>query len=88
MKSLDDPPPGKDERPPERSRLEEAYRIIEDEDGVAIYFDNELIEASSDQEAIGKARDWAASHKLGVVAMLTVKQGFLGVHSRKIYLGA
>jgi hypothetical protein len=58
------------------------------EDGVAVYFDNELIEASSDQEAIGKARDWAASHRLGVVAMLTVKQGFRGVHSRKIYLGA
>jgi len=59
------------------------------EDGVAVfYFDNELIEASSDQEAIGKAREWAASHRFGVVAMLTVKQGFRGVHSRKIYLGA
>jgi hypothetical protein len=33
------------------------------EDGVAIYFDNELIEASSDQEAIGKAGDWAASYR-------------------------
>jgi hypothetical protein len=30
MKSLDDPPPRKDEQPPEPSHLEEAYRIIED----------------------------------------------------------
>ena len=58
------------------------------EDGVAVYFGNELIEASSDQEAIGKARDWAAGHRLAVVAVLTVKQGFRGVHSRKIYLSA
>jgi hypothetical protein len=28
------------------------------------------------------------SHRLGAVAMLIVKQGFRGVHSRKIYLGA
>ena len=62
--------------------------LSDTEGDVALYFDNELIEASSDQEAIGKAGDWAASHRLGVVAMLTVKQGFRGVHSRKIYLGA
>jgi len=39
------------------------------EDGVAFYFDNELID------------------RLGVVAMLAVKQGFRGVHSWKVYLG-
>jgi hypothetical protein len=51
-------------------------------------FDNEVIEASNDQEAIGKAGEWAASHRLGVVAMLIVKQGLRSIHSRKIYLGA
>lgn len=30
----------------------------------------------------------ARSHKFGVVAMLIVKQGIRGVHSRKTYLGA
>jgi len=58
------------------------------ESGEPIYFENEVIEASNDQEAIGKAGVWAASQRLGVVAMLTVKQGFRGVHSRKVYLGA
>ena len=51
-------------------------------------YDNQVIEASNDEEAIGKAGAWAASCKLGVVAMLVVKQGIRGVHSRKIYLGA
>ena len=63
-------------------------QLSDAEDGVGVYFDNELIEASCDQEAIGKAGEWAASHRLGVVAMLTVKQGFRGVHSQKIYLTA
>jgi len=58
------------------------------ENGEPIYFENEVIDAENDQEAIGKAGVWAASQRLGVVAMLTVKQGFRGVHSRKIYLGA
>ena len=62
--------------------------LSDDENGEPIYFDNEVIDASNDQEAIGKAGLWAASHKLGVVAMLIVKQGIRGVHSRKIYLGA
>jgi hypothetical protein len=57
-------------------------------DGEHVYYDNQVIEASNDQEAIGKAGEWAASLRLGVVAMLIVKQGFRGVHSRKIYLGA
>ena len=57
-------------------------------EGAAVHYDNEVIEASSDQEAIGKAGAWAASHRLGVVATLIVKQGVRGVHSRKIHLGA
>ena len=44
-------------------------------EGAAVHYDNEVIEASSDQEAIGKAGAWAASHRLGVVATLIVKQG-------------
>jgi len=40
------------------------------ESGEPIYLDNEVIEASNDQEAIGKAGELTASHKLGVVAML------------------
>jgi hypothetical protein len=63
-------------------------RVFDGENGVPGYFDDEVIDASNDQEAIGKAGVWAASHKLGVVAMLVVKQGARGVHSRKIYLGA
>jgi len=62
--------------------------LSDSENDVLIYFDNEVIVASNDQEAIGKAGEWAASHKLGAVAMLIVKQGIRGVHSRKIYLGA
>ena len=62
--------------------------LSDSENGEPVYFDNEVIEASNDQEAIGKAGEWAANHRLGVVAMLIVKQGLRGVHSRKIYLGA
>jgi hypothetical protein len=72
------------------TKADERYfaELSDSESGEAIYFDNEVIEASNDQEAIGKAGEWAASHRLGVVAMLIVKQGFRGVHSRKIYLAA
>jgi hypothetical protein len=62
--------------------------LSESEDGEPICFDNEVIEASNDQEAIARAGEWAASHRFGVVATLIVKQGIRGVHSRKIYLGA
>ena len=70
--------------------MDERYfaELSDNENGVPIYFDNEVIDASNDQEAIGKAGEWAARHKLGVVAMLVVKQGIRGVHSRKIYLRA
>ena len=59
-----------------------------DEDGEPVNYDNQVIDASNDQDAISKAGEWAASHRLGMVAMLIVKQGFRGVHSRKVYLGA
>jgi hypothetical protein len=49
--------------------------LSDSENGEHVYFDNEVIEASNDQEAIGKAGEWAASHRLGVVAMLSVKPG-------------
>ena len=62
--------------------------LSDSEDGQPIYFDNEVIDASNDHEAIGKADKWAARHKLGVVAMLIVRQGVREVHSRKIYVGA
>jgi hypothetical protein len=62
--------------------------LSDSDEGAAVHYDNEVIEASSDQEAIGKAGAWAASQRLGVVATLIVKQGLRGVHSRKIYLGA
>jgi hypothetical protein len=70
--------------------IDERYfaELSDSDNGVPVYFDNEVIDASSDQEAIGKAGKWAASHKLGIVAMLIVRQGIRGVHSRKIYLGA
>ena len=70
--------------------IDERYfaELSDNENGVPIYFDNEVIDASNDQEAIGKAGEWAASRKLGAVAMLVVKQGIRGVHSRKIYLRA
>ena len=61
--------------------------LSDNENDEPVYFDNEVIEASNDQEAIGKAGEWAASHRLGAVAMLIIKQGSRGVHSRKIYLG-
>ena len=51
--------------------------LSDSENGEPVYFDNEVIEASNDLEAIGKAREWAASHRLGVVAMLIVKQGII-----------
>jgi len=72
------------------TKADERYfaELSDSESGEAVYFDNEVIEASNDQEAIGKAGEWATSHRLGVVAMLIVKQGFRGVHSRKIYLAA
>ncbi len=71
-------------------KADERYfaEISDSETGEPFYLDNEIIEASNDQEAIGKANEWAASHRLGVVAMLIVKQGLRGVHSRKIYLSA
>jgi hypothetical protein len=71
-------------------KADERYfaELSDSENGEPVYFDNEVIEASNDQEAIGKAGEWAVSHRLGAVAMLIVKQGFRGVHSRKIYLGA
>jgi hypothetical protein len=59
-----------------------------DEDGDPVNYDNQVIDASNDQDTISKAGEWAASHRLGMVAMLIVKQGFRGVHSRKVYLGA
>ena len=62
--------------------------LSDSEGGQPIYFDNEVIDASNDHEAIGKADKWAATHKLGVVAMLIVRQGVREVHSRKIYVGA
>jgi len=70
--------------------IDERYfaELSDNENGVPIYLDDEVIDASNDQEAIGKAAEWAASHRLGVVAMLIVKQGPRGVHSRKVYLGA
>jgi hypothetical protein len=64
------------------------FAELSSDEGAAGHYDNEVIEASSDQKAIGKAGAWAASHRLGVVATLILKQGVRGVHSRKIYLGA
>jgi hypothetical protein len=61
--------------------------LCDNENDEPVPYDNQVIEASNDQEAIGKAYEWAASRKLGVVAMLSVKQGVRGVHSRKVYLG-
>lgn len=70
--------------------IDERYvaELSDDESGELVPYDIEVIEASNDEEAIGKANQWAASQRLGVVAMLSVKQGIRGVHSRKIYLGA
>jgi hypothetical protein len=61
--------------------------LSDNESDESVPYDNLVIEASNDEEAIDKASKWAASRKLGVVAMLSVKQGVRGVHSRKIYLG-
>jgi hypothetical protein len=60
-------------------KADERYfaELSDSENGEPVYFDNEVFEASNDEEAIGKAG-----------AMLIVKQGFRGVHSRKIYLSA
>jgi hypothetical protein len=54
----------------------------------SVPYDNQVIEASNDVEAIGKASEWAASQRLAVVAMLNVRQGMRDVLSRKVYLGA
>ena len=62
--------------------------LSDNEDDRSVPYDNQVIEASNDEEAIGKASEWAASCKLAVVAMLSVKQGVRDVHSRKIYLSA
>jgi hypothetical protein len=61
--------------------------LSDHEDDDAVPYDNQVIEASNDEEAIRRANQWAASRKLGVVATLSVKQGVRGVHSRKVYLG-
>ena len=70
--------------------VDERYvaELSDNEFGELVPYDNQVIEASNDEEAIGKASQWATSQRLGVVAMLSVKQGIRGVHSRKIYLGA
>ena len=61
--------------------------LCDNEDDDAVPYDNQVIEASNDEDAIEKANKWAASRKLGVVATLSVKQGVRAVHSRKVYLG-
>ena len=48
--------------------------LSDSDEGAAVHYDNEVIEASSDQEAIGKAGAWAASHRLGVVATLLLSR--------------
>jgi hypothetical protein len=70
--------------------VDELYfvEISDSEDGETVPYDNQIIKASNDEEAIGIANRWAADHRLGIVAVLSVKQGIRGVHSRKIYLGA
>jgi len=62
--------------------------LSDSEDETPVPYDNQVIEASNDEEAIGKASKWAAGRKLGIVAVLSVKQGIRGVHSQKIYLSA
>jgi hypothetical protein len=62
--------------------------LSDSEDAEPVPYDNQVIEASNDEEAIGIANRWAADHRLGIVAVLSVKKGIRGVHSRKIYLGA
>ena len=70
--------------------VDERYfaELSDSEDGEPVPYDNQIIEASSDEEAIGLASKWAADHRLGMVAVLSVRQGIRGVHSRKIYLDA
>ncbi len=62
--------------------------LSDNEELDSVPYDNQVIEASTDEEAIGKASEWAASRKLAVVAMLNVKQGIRDVLNRKVYLGA
>ena len=62
--------------------------LCDNEDDNAVPYDNQVIEASNDEEAIGKASQWAAGQRLAVVAMLNVRQGMRDVLSRKVYLGA
>jgi len=62
--------------------------LSDNEERDSVPYDNQVIEASNDEEAIGKASEWAVSRKLAVVAMLSVKQGIRDVHSRKVYLSA
>lgn len=62
--------------------------LSDNEELDSVPYDNQVIEASNDEEAIGKASEWASSRKLAVVAMLSVKQGIRDVHSRKVYLRA
>ena len=62
--------------------------LSDNEELDSVPYDNQVIEASNDEEAIGKASEWAASRKLAVVAMLNVKQGIRDVLNRKVYLGA
>ena len=44
-------------------KADERYfaELSDSDNGEPVYFDNEFIEASNDQEAIGKAGEWAAS---------------------------
>jgi hypothetical protein len=62
--------------------------LSDNEEVGSVPYDNQVIEASNDEEAIGKASEWAVSRRLAVVALLSVKQGIRDVHSRKVYLGA
>jgi len=39
--------------------------LSDSENGVLIYFDNEVIDASNDEEAIGKAVEWGKSQAWG-----------------------
>jgi hypothetical protein len=62
--------------------------LSDNEEFDSVPYDNQIIEASNDEEAIGKASEWAAGQKLAVVAVLNVKHGMRDVLSRKVYLGA
>ena len=43
-------------------KADERYfaELSDSDNGESVYFDNEFIEASNDQEAIGKAGEWAS----------------------------